>query len=72
MRDYEDVYLTSETPELVAQKLRDDNSNMGVKCVLCDCKDVSKLYEVRYNKTEYECVDYGVYCPDCIKKIFRI
>lgn len=72
MRDYEDVYLTSETPELLAQKLFDDNSNMGAKCVLCDCKDISKLYEVRYDKTEYESVVYGVYCSDCIKKIFRI
>lgn len=56
---------------LIAHKLRDDNSNIRMCCVACETKDMHQLYEINYDVSELSYINYGIYCKDCAKKIFR-
>ena len=56
---------------LIAHKLRDDNSNIRKRCVACDTKDIQLLYAINYDISELYYINYGTYCIDCAKKIFR-
>lgn len=71
MTDYENEVITIR-PQLIAKKLRDDNSNVGKECLGCKNKNISKLYEVGYEINEFEYSCFGYYCRECMNKVFGI
>ena len=61
-----------EENNLVAEKLVDCNGNIGRKCLVCEEKDLNRLYLVEYLVDDYNTVEYGVHCVECAKKIFKL
>ena len=60
--------IFGEDEKLVARKLKVDRNRE--KCVICDAKE--NLYDMEYDITEHVFIHYGIYCADCVRRIFKI
>ena len=61
----DDVHLKNG---IKCRKLREDNSNLDKFCGICKSK--KDLYSIEYDLSEYETIDYGIHCRNCLEKIF--